>query len=111
MPNLNLDHFCSIFAQVCSREFGDELLHYQAALVLNEEGLDPLLLIPAEFVSESQKLGDGFFDRRIQIMVGVELQEWALLVKLLAFFRLELFKALVQELQQHEDAVGVHEEL
>ena len=31
-------------------------------------------------------------------MVGVELQEWALLVQLLAFLGLEFFEALVQEL-------------
>jgi len=37
MPNLNLDYLRSIFAQVSPREFIDELLHYQAALVLNEE--------------------------------------------------------------------------
>ena len=37
MSNLNLDYLCSIFAEVSPREFVDELLHYQAALVLNKE--------------------------------------------------------------------------
>jgi hypothetical protein len=44
-------------------------------------------------------------------MVGVELQEWALLVQLFAFFSLEFFEALVQELQQHKHTVGIDEEL
>ena len=44
-------------------------------------------------------------------MVGIELQEWALLVQLLALVGFEFFEALVQELQQHEDAVGIDEEL
>lgn len=62
MPNLNLDYLCSIFAEVGSREFVNELLHYQAALVLNKEGLDPLLLVSAQLIGKSQKLGDCFFD-------------------------------------------------
>ena len=44
-------------------------------------------------------------------MVGIELQEWALLVQLLALVGFEFFEALVQELKQHEDAVGIDEEL
>ena len=44
-------------------------------------------------------------------MVGVQLQEWALLVQLLALVGFEFFEALVQELQQHKHAVGIDEEL
>lgn len=68
-------------------------------------------MVSAQFISESQKLRDGFFNGGVQIMVGVQLQEWALLVQLLALVGFEFFEALVQELQQHKHAVGVDEEL
>ena len=62
MPNLNLYHLGSIFAKISPSEFGNELLHNQAALVLNEEGLDPLFLVSAQLISQPEKLGNGFFN-------------------------------------------------
>jgi hypothetical protein len=50
---LNLDNFCRIFPKIEPCELADELLHDQTAFVLNEVLLDPLFLVPAEFVRQS----------------------------------------------------------
>jgi len=65
---------------------------------LNQKVLDALLLVSTKFVGQSQKLRYGLFNRWTQIMILVQLEEGAFLVKLLALFELKFLEALIQKL-------------
>lgn len=120
LSDLNFDDFCRIFTEVWPVEFVDEFSHDEAAFVLDEEGLDSLLLVPAELVGESKQLGHRFLNRGVQIMIVIQVEELAPLVQLLECLvivtqhdvfvaELELLKALVKELEQNKNSIGVNE--
>jgi len=53
LANLNFYNLGGVLAEVRPVEFGYQLLHYQAALVLYQEGLDPLLLVTTQLVRQT----------------------------------------------------------
>ena len=106
MLELNLDDFCRIFAQVGSSELADELLHDEAALVLDEERPNSFLLIPAQLVRQPQHLAHRLLDGRAQVVIRRHHEKW-----LPWTLEAELLERLVEELQQHKHAVRVDEQL
>ena len=111
VPDLNLDDLGSVLAEVRSLEFADELLHDLASFVLDQKALDSLFLVATQLVSQPQKLRNRLLDGAVEVMVFVQVQERALLVKLLALLKLKFFESLVQELQEDQNTVGVDEQL
>ena len=111
MSNLNFYHFCRVFAQVFSFELVDELFHNEAALVLDKEVFDSLLLITAKLVGEPEQLANCFLDCRIQIMIFIKLEERTLLVKLMILVELKFLETLVQKLEEHENSICIDEKL
>lgn len=72
LSNLNFNDFCRIFTKIWPVEFVYQFSHDQAAFVLDEERLDSLLLVPAELIGESKQLGHRFLNRRVQIMIVIQ---------------------------------------
>ena len=98
--DLNLDDFSCVLAQVDTPKFANQFLHNEAALVCDQVVLDPIFLIAAQLISESEHLADRLFNSRVQVMRYVDLQERHSPIELLITGpKFELLEALVEELQ------------